>query len=89
MLMAEKYQKINPKALALSLGIIWAVGIFLLGILPVIFNGWAKTMVLSISSLYIGFKPTFGGAVIGAIWGFVDGFISGWIIGWLYNKFLK
>ncbi|MFH1592026.1 MAG: bacteriophage holin [Candidatus Woesearchaeota archaeon] len=84
-----KYQKISPKALGLSLGIVWAVGIFLLGILPVLFGDWGKTMVLEFSSLYIGYGPSFGGAIIGAIWGFVDGLLLGLIVAWLYNKLLK
>jgi len=82
------YFKINPKALSLSLGIIGAVSIFILGILPILFNGWGASLVSITGSLYKGYSPSFGGAIIGAIWGFIDGYIGGLLIAWLYNKFL-
>ena len=81
--------KLNPKALALSLGIIGAISIFLLGILPILFNKWGHNLVLTIGSLYIGYAPNLKGAIIGAIWGFLDGFICGYLIAVLYNKLLK
>ena len=88
-LLRGSYQKLNPKALAIGFGILLAICVFILGLMPVFFNGWGKTMVLEISSVYIGYKPGVLGALIGSIWAFVDGLIGGYLIGWLYNKFLK
>ncbi len=46
------------------------------------------SLVAVLSSLYIGYAPSFVGSVAGTVWAFVDGFIGGVIIAWLYNRFL-
>ena len=79
--------KINPKALGLSFGIIWAACLLLCTIVS-IFTGYASGALLMIGTFYLGFKLTWTGAIIGAIWGFVDGFVGGWLIAWLYNKLI-
>jgi len=48
---------------------------------------WANKMVETISSVYIGFRSTPTGVLIGGLWGFLDGVIGGIIIAWLFNKF--
>ena len=85
--MAET-QKCDVLALGLGIGIILAVYAFLLGLIAWWWD-WGTTLVLGISSLYIGYAPTFLGSIIGAIWAFVDGFIAGVVIAWVYNKFQK
>jgi membrane associated rhomboid family serine protease len=42
----------------------------------------------ALSSLYIGYGPTFVGAIAGAVWAFVDGLIAGVLIAWFYNRLL-
>lgn len=79
--------KLNVKALGLSAGIIWGVGIFLLTVWFLIMGYEGKTLV-KLANVYLGYSVTIGGAFVGLIWGFVDGFISGALIAWLYNKFL-
>lgn len=83
--MAEK-NRLNILSLGFAVGISWAVCIFFLGIMAWLFD-WGTALVEITSSLYIGYKATFLGSVIGTIWAFVDGFIGGAIIAWLYNKF--
>ena len=85
----ENFHKLSPNSLGLSLGLLSAVCIFLLAIFSIVFNGWGKTMILEISSIYVGYAPSMKGAVIGAIWGFGEGFIGGYVLAWLYNIFLK
>jgi len=80
--------KMNVKALGLSLGIIWGLCAFLLGILSMAFN-WGTKFVELFSSMYIGYDSTISGSLIGAAWGFVDAGIGGVLIAWLYNKFAK
>jgi hypothetical protein len=46
-------------------------------------------LVTVLSSLYIGYSPTFLGGIIGGIWAFVDGAIAGAIIAWVYNLVAK
>jgi len=45
--------------------------------------------VTPLSSLYIGYAPSFVGGIIGGIWGFFDGLIGGAILALLYNAFAK
>ncbi len=79
--------KCNVKALTLSLGIVWGVYVLFIGWAGAL--GWGARLASPISSLYIGFAPTFVGGIIGGIWGFVDGAIGGALIAWLYNMFAK
>ncbi|NCO11154.1 hypothetical protein CO038_00265 [Candidatus Pacearchaeota archaeon CG_4_9_14_0_2_um_filter_39_13] len=78
-------ESLNTRKLALSLGIVSALGAFLLGITSSLW-GWGSAIVSVASSLYIGYDSTFLGAVIGAVWAFIDGFIGGWLIAWVYNR---
>ncbi len=71
----------------LAVGLTWALAVFLLGIDAGLFD-WGVTVVAVLSSLYIGYEPTFVGSVAGTVWAFADGFIGGVIIAWLYNRLL-
>jgi hypothetical protein len=79
-------EKLSIKALALSIGILWALAIFLLGIAATYYN-WGDKCVDIIGSLYIGYSASPVGSIIGAIWGLIDGLICGVLIAWLYNRF--
>ncbi len=80
--------KVDSKALGLSLGVVWGAAMFLLGLM-VMFLNWGTAWVTLMSSLYIGYKPTFLGSIIGGVWGFIDAGIGGIVVAWLYNKFQK
>lgn len=79
-------EKLNVKALALSLGITWSLCTLFLGWVATF--GWGARIVDVMSSLYIGYAPTFIGGIIGGIWGFFDGAIGGLILAWIYNDFV-
>jgi hypothetical protein len=79
--------KLSPNALGIAIGVLWAAYILVCGVTAMF--GWGVALVEAISSLYIGYGPSIGGAIIGAIWGFVDGYIAGAVIGWLYNRLAK
>ena len=80
--------KLDVKALGLSLGIVWGVSVFVIGIsAPVCL--WAMHFVDVLAPFYIGFQAGLIGSIIGAVWGFIDAAIGGVLIGWLYNKFAK
>lgn len=73
--------------MGLALGLSWAIAVFLLGIAASLF-GWGVDVAAALASLYIGYGPSFVGAVAGAVWAFADGFIFGIMIAWFYNRFL-
>jgi len=76
-------------SLGLGLGVSWAVGVFILGLLAWKFHPYGGAFVHALSSVYVGYAPTFKGALIGALWALVDGFIGGVILAWIYNKCSK
>ncbi len=80
-------KQIHVKAISLSAGIVWGLGLLLCG--WVASTGWCDYFVEVMSSVYIGYAPTFGGGIIGGIWGFVDGAVGGFIFAHLYNYFAK
>ena len=80
--------KLNVKAFGLALGIVWAVGAFIMGISAMTL-GYCAKFVEALGTIYIGYTATFTGSVIGSIWAFFDAGIGGVIIAWLYNKLAK
>ena len=80
-------EKLSVKGLAVGLGVSWAVCMLFVGWTSIF--GWGVKFVETMSSVYIGFTPTFLGGAIGAIWGFVDGAIGGAIIALIYNAIVR
>ena len=81
--------KLNIKAFGLALGIVWAVGVMIMGIIVMIFQNYGAGFVDALGSLYIGYKATVLGVVIGGAWAFVDAGIFGLVVAWVYNKLAK
>ena len=79
--------RIQPAQFGIAFGIVYAVVFFLYGLLAALF-GWGTAFAEIIGSFYIGFGPTFVGAVIGAVWGFVVGFVFFAVAAWLYNMLI-
>ena len=77
--------KINVLALAVTLGFLWGVTIFLMTWWIIMFDG-ALTEPNLLGRLYRGYRITPAGSVIGLVWGLIDGFIGGAVIAWVYNK---
>jgi hypothetical protein len=80
--------ELRKRALGLALGLVWG--------LAIMFGTWwlllwdsPGDIVSKLSSFYIGYSYSWGGAIIGFIWGFVDGFIAGVLIAWFYGVFSK
>jgi hypothetical protein len=80
-------QRLSVKALAVGFGISWSICILLAGWVSIF--GWCVEFVEVMSSIYIGFKSSFVGGIIGAIWAFVDGAVAGAIIAFVYNTIAK
>ncbi|HXJ83920.1 MAG TPA: bacteriophage holin [Candidatus Methylomirabilis sp.] len=68
----------------MALGVTWGAGVLMLGLIGVI--GWGRAVVDVLGSLYLGFRPTLLGSVIGGAWAFVDGALAGVVVAWLYNR---
>ncbi|AHE66660.1 bacteriophage holin [Legionella oakridgensis] len=76
----------SPLALGLSLGIVWGISLFIMG-LSAYFFAYGEIFVTSVGTLYVGYDATILGSIIGGIIGFIDAFIGGVIVAWLYNFF--
>jgi hypothetical protein len=79
--------KCQPLALGIAIGVLWALYIGCVGITAMF--GWGSDLIAPMASLYIGYKASIIGAIIGAVWAFVDGFVAGVIIAWVYNIVAK
>ena len=85
--MAENKQHatLGVISFGLALGVTAALLAFILGVVSTAF-GWGILVAQALSSLFIGYGPTFVGSITGAVWAFVDGFIAGLLLAWFYNK---
>lgn len=80
--------KLDVKAFALSLGLLWAVGVFLLAMLDASL-GFGTQWVALIATVYKGYGPGLTGALAGMPWAFIDAFIGALLWAWLYNRLAK
>ncbi len=76
--------KLNVKAFALTCGILWGLGVFVLTWWVIMFDGATGEITL-LGKIYRGFSISPAGSFIGLIWGFFDALIGGAIFAWLYN----
>ncbi len=77
--------KLNVRAFALTFGLVWGLGLFLLT-WWMMWVGGATGETTLIGRAYVGYNLSPSGSLIGFVWGFVDGLIGGAIFAWLYNK---
>jgi len=80
--------KINTKALAISIGLVWGLAVFFLTVWFLVM-GYNGNLLAKLDAVYLGYSVTWLGAFIGLIYGFVDGLIGGTLLGYFYNKFVK
>jgi len=79
--------KLQPVALGIAVGVVWAAYVFLAAIFAMF--GWGVAMVEMIASFYLGYGASILGAIVGAVWAFVDGLVCGAVIAWIYNMVAK
>lgn len=87
MALDQRHATLGVISFGLAIGVVWAIAVFLLGMAAWLF-GWGVDIASALASLYIGYSPSFVGAIAGAVWGFADGLILGSMIAWFYNRFL-
>jgi len=76
--------KLNTLAFALTCGILWGLGLFVLTWWMILTGGATGEQTI-IGRIYLGYRIDSAGSFIGLIWALADGFIGGLIFAWLYN----
>ena len=76
--------KLNVKAFALTCGIVWGIGLFILTWWIIVFDGSTGEVTL-IGRMYRGYTVSPAGSIIGLVWALADGLVGGAIFAWLYN----
>ena len=77
---------LNTKALGISLGLAWGVGVFCAGLCHLIWPAYGTAFLDVVSSVYPGYHVDgFGSVIVGTLYAIVDGGVCGAIIGWIYN----
>ena len=79
--------KLNVWAFALTCGIMLGFGLFLITWWIILFGG-ATDDPTFIGRVYLGYRITPVGSIIGMAWAFADGLIGGAIFAWLYNRLI-
>ena len=80
--------KLNVKAMALTLAIIFGLGLFLITWWIILFDG-PNNNPNFISQIYRGYSITPAGSFIGLLWASIDGAIGGLCIAWIYNTLVS
>jgi len=80
--------KINAKALALTLGIIWGTGVFIVGMVNLFWPNYGANVLEILASIYPGYKgtSTLGSVFTATLYSVVDAALFGLVVGWLYNR---
>jgi hypothetical protein len=82
--------RVNAVTMALTLGFLGGLAIFVLTILLVLKGGERVGPHLALlGQFFPGYRVTYLGSVIGFAYGFVSGFAGGFIIGWFYNYIVE
>ena len=87
--------RFNVIQLGLTLSIIWAVLVLLIGIINLIFPAYGVAFLQLVDSIYPGYhfgKWGFGGVIVATLYAALDGFILGVLFAWLHSlvgKFIK
>lgn len=80
--------QLSVKALALACGIVYALAIFVCGIMALIWPDWGARFMGLVGSLYPGVHGvSFAQVIVATLYALVDGVIFGAIFAWLYNRF--
>jgi len=82
--------RLNLKAITLAVGIIWALAVFLTGIMNIVWSGYGHAFLNVVASIYPGFNAegSFGDVIIGTVYALVDGAACGFAFGLIYNLFV-
>jgi len=80
--------KLDAKALAMTLALLWGGCVFLVAALNSIWPGYGRAFLDLVASIYPGFHPGgMGEAIVGMLYALLDGAGCGLVVAWLYNSF--
>jgi hypothetical protein len=77
--------KLNVKAFALSVGLVWGINWFALTWWMMALDGITHEITI-IGRMYRGWTLSPVGSLVGLLWGFLDGFLIGLFLALVYNK---
>lgn len=80
--------RLSIKGLALTLGILWAVALFITGLANLMWPSYGEAFLTMVASVYPGYHgPSgFGSVIVVTLYALVDGAVCGAVVAWLYNK---
>ncbi len=80
--------KLDVKAMAFTVGLVWGAAMLLAGVAYVISGGYGEAFLDVMASVYPGYQATssFGDVIVGTLYGLLDGAVGGAVIAWLYNR---
>jgi hypothetical protein len=82
--------RLNARAWAIAVGLLFGLGIFFATVLLVVKGGPTVGPHLGLIGQFLpGYRVTWGGAFIGFVYLFVIGYAVGRIIGWVYNSLAR
>jgi hypothetical protein len=79
--------KLSPKALAVTLGVLWGGAMLILGGLNMVIPPYGADILVVMGSVYPGIygAGTMSEALMGGAYGAIDGALGGLLIAWIYN----
>ncbi len=78
--------RLNLKALAIALGLVWGAGVFFVGVAHLLWPGYGGTFLNLIASIYPGYHVGgFGSVLVATLYAVLDGTVGGGVVAWLYN----
>ncbi len=79
--------RLDIKALALAMGILWGAGVLIMALANLIWPVYGKVFLDGLASVYPGYHAgrNVTDVLVGTGYAFVDGGIGGGVLAWLYN----
>jgi hypothetical protein len=79
--------KLSPKALAVTLGVLWGGAMLILGGLNMVIPPYGADILVVMGSVNPGIygAGTMSEALMGGAYGAIDGALGGLLIAWIYN----
>lgn len=80
--------KLSIWAIALTMGLLWAGCMLVVGIIHLFAPAYGAEFLRMMSSVYPGFhdSATWGSVIVGTLYGFLDGLVGGLIFAWIYDR---